>query len=153
MRLVRRLGVVTLAAAAVALSYAGGAAAADTAAIPWDPSKVSLLAQQLPPAADAWEQATRRLQDNIGSGTSQEVDDIVRKARTIHEMCNGLAAHIAKGDGKKQTDDMFQGIKEIQDDTNVLAPRANLDDPSQAAWSKLNGLLNQIRAYYGPPPQ
>lgn len=150
-RFVRQPGLV--AALGFVLSFAVAGATPAKAQPTWDQAKVSAIAAQLPAAGDAWEQTTRRQNDTIGSGTSQEVDDITRKARTIHEMCNGLAAHIKKGDGLEQTRDMFFGIKELQDDTNVLAPRANLNDDSLAAWNTLNGLLNELATYYGPPPK
>ena len=137
----------TFAAAAAFAAFVAGPALADLAA--WDQARVTSIAQQLVPAAQAWELAVREA--GGGSiGAAEDQDSLPAKARTLREMSEGLASHLAKGDGRDKTLDQYKSIREIADDTEEAAQRSELQDPVIAAWQKVAGLLRQIAPYYDP---
>jgi hypothetical protein len=143
MRVVRNVGL----AALVALL---GAPLAGADLAPWDQGRVTAIAKQLAPAAEAWQQAVRLENDRIGSGVAVEENSLQDKARRLHEMSESLAAHLAKGKGHDETLNQYRSLREVADDTEEMAQRAELDAPALAAWSKMSDLLRQIAPYYDP---
>ena len=124
-----------------------GAARADLAK--WDQARVTSIAQQLVPAAQAWELAAR--QQGPGTiGAAEEQGSLPMKARTLREMSEGLADHLAKGEGHDKTLDQYKSMREVADDTEEMAQRSELQAPTIAAWSKIADLLRQIAPYYDP---
>lgn len=117
----------------------------------WDQARVTGIAKQLADAAEDWEQAVREQPGGeIGSGDAQEEFGIGMKARVIRENADALAGHLAKGDGYDKTHNLYRNMKEVIDDTEVLGQRAELDEPTMDAWSKLVDLQRQIAPYYDP---
>jgi hypothetical protein len=122
-------------------------AAAQLAA--WDQARVTSIGKQLADAADAWELAIREQPGGeIGSGDADQQFGLVNKARVIREQSRALADHLAKGDGYDKTRDLYRDLKEVMDDTEVIAQRSELDEPTMDAWSKLVDLQRQIAPYY-----
>jgi hypothetical protein len=119
---------------------AGLATPAASAPTAWDQAKVTDLAQQLAAASNAWQAAVLR-QPEAGPRLQQN-------ARTLNEQSEMLATHLAKGDGRDQTQDYYRGLKEIADDTQVLDSQAPFDDLSAGAWAKVADLVRQVGAYY-----
>lgn len=146
MRFVRNVGLTGL----VAFLGASIAGVVGAELAQWDQARVTSIAQQLVPAANAWELAVRQEDDTIGSGTAREESSLRQQARTLREMSAGLAAHLAKGKGHDQTLDLYRSLREVADDTEEAAQRAELDAPAIAAWSKVADLLRQIAPYYDP---
>ena len=117
----------------------------------WDQDRVTSIAKQLAGAAEDWEQAVRQQPGGtIGSGDAQEEFGIGMKARVIRENADALAGHLAKGEGYDKTHNLYRNMKEVIDDTEVLGQRAELDEPTMDAWSKLVDLQRQIAPYYDP---
>jgi len=115
----------------------------------WDQAKITSIAQQLVPAAQAWELAAR--QQGPGTiGAAEEQGSLPMKARTLREMSEGLADHLAKGEGHDKTLDQYKSMREVADDTEEMAQRSELQAPTIAAWSKIADLLRQIAPYYDP---
>ena len=109
----------------------------------WDQARVTQIAQQLTEASNAWWTALREQPDVFGAA-------LAPKAQVLEEQSRSLAGHLAKGKGHDQTRDMYLSLKEIADDTEVEAQRAELDEPTLAAWAKVADLLRQLAPYYDP---
>ena len=114
------------------------ASAAEPAA--WDQARVTAIAQQLAEAGTAWQAAVLR-QPEAGPRMQQN-------ARTLFEQSTVLAAHLAKGKDRSQTLDYYRGLEEVVDDTEELASRAPLDEPSMDAWAKVADGMRQLAPYY-----
>ena len=71
-----------------------------------------------------------------------------QNARTLFEQSTMLAGHLAKGKDRGQTLDYYPGLKEVVDDTQELASRAPLDDPSMDAWAQVADGMRQLAPYY-----
>ena len=119
---------------------AGLAMPASSEPAAWDQARVSSIAQQLADAGTGWEAAVLR-QPEAGARMQQN-------ARTLREQSTMLAAHLGKGEGRDKTVHYYQGLREVVDDTQELASRAPLDEPSMDAWAKVADLMRQIAAYY-----
>lgn len=137
-----------LAMSALLLALVAFQARAETAA--WDQAAVTSLAQQLATAAKGWEDAARTApEDPVGSGTADDEASLPQKARTLREMADALAAHLAAGKGQGETRNQFRSIREVADDTVVMTERAMLTADTSAAWAKTLGLVKQLAPYYG----
>lgn len=124
-------------------------AAAELAA--WDQARATSIAKQLADAADAWEQQVRdQPGGQIGSGDAQEEFGLAHKAVALREQTRALAGHLEKGEGQEQTRDYYRDVKELMDDTDRTAQRAELDEPVMDAWAKLISLQRQLAPYYDP---
>jgi hypothetical protein len=113
----------------------------------WDQSRVTGIAQQLAQACDAWEQAVR---EQPGAGAEASEFGLGMKARVLTEQSQALAGHLAKGDGHDKTRNYYRDLKALVDDTEEMAQRSELDDPTMAAWAKVVDLQRQIAPYYDP---
>ena len=135
---------------ALAVSFAAlfaTAALAEPAA--WDQAQVTTIAKDLAAAGDAWEQAVRRQPGmTVGSGAAQEEFGLLQKARILREQSGALSAELAAGKGFDKTHDMYRSLKEIVDDTEVNAQRAELDEPTMDAWAKVADAMRRIAPYY-----
>lgn len=121
--------------------FVGGLAApASAEPAAWDQARVTAIAQQLAEAATAWQAAVLR-QPEAGIRMQQN-------ARTLSEQSTVLAAHLAKGKDRDQTRGYYRSLEEVVDDTQELASRAPLDEPSTDAWAKVADLMRQIALYY-----
>jgi len=115
----------------------------------WDQARATAIAQQLADAADAWEQAVREQPGGeVGSGDAQDEFGLANKARVLREQTRALAGHLAKGEGHDQTRNYYRDVKELVDDTEQMAQRAELDEPTMDAWAKVADLQRQIAPYY-----
>jgi len=117
----------------------------------WDQARVTQIAGQLAGAADAWELAVREQPGGeIGSGDAQEQFGLAQKAQALRVQAHALADHLTAGKGHDQTRNEYRSLKEMIDDTEQTAQRAELDDPTMAAWAKVADLQRQIAPYYDP---
>jgi hypothetical protein len=121
-------------------AWLGFSALASAEPAAWDQARVTSIAQQLAEASTAWEAAVLR-QPEAGPRMQQN-------ARALREQSGMLAAHLAKGKDRGQTSDYYRGLRELTDDTQELASRAPLDEPSLDAWAKVADSVRQIAAYY-----
>ena len=144
MTLARRLG---LSAFAGCLSFALSAAPAAAELATWDQTRVTGLAQQLAQACDAWEQAVR---EQPGAGAEASEFGLGMKARGLQEQSQALAGHLAKGEGHDETRNYYRSLKELIDDTEEMAQRSELDEPTMDAWAKVDDLQRQVAPYYDP---
>ncbi len=120
-----------------------------TGLMPWDQARVTAIGQQLSAAADAWQLAVRRENDDrLGSGTAEEGFSLTEKAQIVSEQARSLAGHLKAGQGRDQTYNPFRSLKEVVDDVEVAQARSELDAPTIAAWAKVTGLMAQIKPYY-----
>lgn len=143
-------GLLALGLLAVGLGLFGAAGVRAELAT-WDQARVTAIAQDLFKAADAWEQAVREQPGGeIGSGDAAPEFGIGMKARVLREQSEALAGHLAKGAGYDKTHDYYRSLKEIVDDTEELAQRSELDEPTMDAWAKVVDLQRQIAPYYDP---
>lgn len=127
--------------------FAATGARAELAA--WDQARVTAIAQDLFKAADAWEQAVRKQPGGeIGSGDAAPEYGMGLKARVLREQSEALAGHLAKGEGYDKTHNYYRSLKETIDDTEELAQRSELDEPTMDAWAKVADLQRQIAPYY-----
>lgn len=141
-----KLGVFGLAMAVVALSSPASAELAT-----WDQARVTELAQQLVQASDAWEQAVRKQSGgDIGSGDAEAEFGLGMKARVLKEQSQALAGHLAKGEGYDKTHNYYRSLKELIDDTEEIAQRSELEEPTMDAWAKVADLQRQIAPFYDP---
>jgi len=106
----------------------------------WDQERVSAIAQQLAVDGLAWEAAVLRQPE---AGPRLQMN-----ARTLREQSEMLAAHLAKGEARDKTLDYYRGLKEVVDDTEELASRAPLDEPSMDVWAKVADGMRQLSPYY-----
>jgi hypothetical protein len=144
MTLVRTLAFGLAAACGLALTTPAGAELAA-----WDQARVTALAGQWATAAEAWEQAVREQPGGeIGSGDAESELGIGMKARALREQTRALADHLAKGKGYDETHNLYRDAKEIIDDTEEMAQRSELDEPTMDAWAKVADLQRQIAPYY-----
>lgn len=128
-----------------------GAAPAGAELATWDQTRVTAIAQQLAAACDAWEQSVREQPGGgLGSGEAESEFGIGTKARLLREQSKSLAAHLAAGKGHDETRNFYRSLKEMIDDTEVLARQSELDGPTMDAWSKVADLQRQIAPYYDP---
>ena len=142
-----KLGLFGVVAAIAALS--ASPATADLK--PWDQAGVTAIAQKLVPASDAFWQAMRRQPgDTVGSGEAGANVDLQSKARTLNEMAQGLAGHLAKGHGYDKTLDMYKSMKELVDDILTDEMFDSMVKPAADAWANFYGLMKQIAPYYDP---
>ena len=117
----------------------------------WDQARVSEIAAQLSAATDAWQLTVRQENDDrLGSGTAEEGFDLRNKAQGVSEQARSLAGHLKAGEGRDQTYNPFRSLKEVVDDADVDQSRAELDQPTIAAWAKVTNLMRQIKPYYEP---
>jgi len=138
------IGVFGLGMTVVALSSPASAELAT-----WDQARVTELAQQLVQASDAWEQAVRKQSGgDIGSGEAEL--GLGTKARVLKEQSQALAGHLAKGQGYDKTHNYYRSLKELIDDTEEIAQRSELEEPTMDAWAKVADLQRQIAPYYDP---
>lgn len=118
---------------------------------PWDQSRVTAIAQPLPAASETWLQALRDQPGGfIGSGSAESGTGLVQKAQGLQEQSTALASHLAAGQGYDKTRDLYRSLKELIDDTEVQAQRAELDQPALDAWAKIADLQRQLAPYYDP---
>lgn len=137
--------------ACLSMFVAFGSAPVGAELTPWDQARVTAIAQQLAAAADAWEQAVRAQPGGeIGSGDAESEFGLGMKARVLREQSQALAGQLAKGEGYDETRDSYRDMKELIDDTEELAQRAELEAPTMDAWAKLIGAQRQIAPYYDP---
>lgn len=144
MTLVRTTGLLAL-TCCLAVSLPVSPAVAELAA--WDQARVAGIAQKLAQACDAWEQAVR---EQPGAGAEASEFGLGMKARVLREQSAALAGHLAKGEGQDQTRIDYRDVKELIDDTEEMAQRAELDEPTMDAWAKVVDLQRQIAPYYDP---
>jgi hypothetical protein len=117
----------------------------------WDQARVTAIAKQLSAAADAWELAVREQGgDEVGAGDAQDEFGLANGARVLKEQSAALAAHLADGKGYDKTVDLYKTLKEMVDDTEDDAQRAELDEPTMGAWAKFADAMRQIAPYYDP---
>ncbi|HEY8156675.1 MAG TPA: hypothetical protein VII72_21280 [Myxococcota bacterium] len=137
---------------ALGLAVAAGCASNSPPAAglaPWDQARAAALAAQLSAAADAWQLAVRRENDDrLGSGTAEEGFKLTEKAQIVSEQARSLAGHLKAGEGRDQTYNPFRSLKEVVDDADVDQSRSELDAPTIAAWAKVTGLIAQLKPYY-----
>jgi len=126
--------------AALCVAAALAAPARGDAPAKWDQARVTTLARQLAEAGAAWQAAVLR-QPEAGPRMQQN-------AKTLQEQSEALASHLAKGKDRSETLDYYRGLKEVADDTEQLASRAPLDEPTLAAWAKVADLMRQLAPYY-----
>lgn len=126
------------------------AARADLAA--WDQGRATAIAQQLAAACDDFEQAVRKQPgiDELGEGSAGAGFSLTERARTLREQSRALAGHLEKGKGRDQTVNEWRGLREVSDDVEESAQRAQLLDPTMAAWAKVADLMRQLAPYYDP---
>lgn len=136
-------------AVALATTFVSTVALAELAA--WDQARATAIAKQLADAANAWDLAIREQPGGeIGSGDAQQQFGLLQKAEALREQTRALADHLAAGKGYDKTRDEYRSLKETIDYTEEQAQRAELDDPTMAAWSKVTSLQRQIAPYYDP---
>lgn len=117
----------------------------------WDQARATSIARQLADSADAWEQQVRdQPGGQVGSGDAQQVFGLDQKAVALREQTRALAGHLEKGEGQAKTKDYYRDVKELMDDTDQLAQRAELEEPVMDAWAKLIDLQRQLAPYYDP---
>jgi hypothetical protein len=134
---------------AVALGCATGSSTPAAGLTPWNQARATEIARQLSTAADAWQLAVRRENDDrLGSGSAEEGFKLTQKAQVVSEQARSLAGHLEAGEGREQTLDPFRSLKEVMDDAQQDQERSELDQSTIAAWAKLTGLLHQIKPYY-----
>jgi len=142
-----KLGLFGVVAAIAALS--ANPASADVK--PWDQAGVTAIAQKLVPASEAFWQAMRRQPGDMeGSGVAQANVDLQTKSRTLTEMTQGLAGHLAKGDGFDKTVDMYKSMKELVDDILNAEEFDSMVAPTTTAWGNFMAVMTQIAPYYDP---
>jgi hypothetical protein len=133
---------------AVAVACASNSPPA-TGLAPWDQARVTGIGEQLTAAADAWQLAVRRENDDrLGSGTAEEGFSLTEKAQVLSEQARSLAGHLKAGQGRDQTYSPFRSLKEVVDDVEVAQARSELDAPTIAAWARFTGLMAQLEPYY-----
>jgi hypothetical protein len=147
----RRISKSRLFASAAALALmAASPVLAELAA--WDQDRVTSIAKELSAATDAWWQALRDQPEMgvVGSGDAQDGSSMVDEARTLREQAQALAGHLANGKGHDQTRNLYRDLKEIVDDQEVQAQRAELDEPTMDAWAKVADGMRRLAPYYDP---
>lgn len=118
---------------------------------PWDQATVTSLAQKLVPTSEAFWQAMRRQPgDTVGSGEANANVGLQSMSRTLTEMTQGLAGHLAKGDGFEKTVDMYKTMKELVDDILNAEEFDDMIEPSKTAWGNFMAVMTQIAPYYDP---
>ena len=118
---------------------------------PWDQATVTGLAQKLVPTSEAFWQAMRRNGgDTVGSGDAGDNTSLQSKSRTLTEVTQGLAGHLAKGDGYDKTVDMYKSMKELVDDILNAEEFDSMVAPTTAAWTNFFNAMKQLAPYYDP---
>ncbi len=118
---------------------------------PWDQATVTSLAQKLVPTSEAFWQAMRRQPgDTVGSGDAGDNTSLQSMSRTLNEMTQGLAAHLAKGDGFDKTLDMYKSMKEMVDSILNHEEFDSMIQPTTDSWTKFFAVMKQIAPYYDP---
>jgi hypothetical protein len=131
---------------ALAVACAAVPASAELAA--WDQARVTSIAADLSQACEAWWQATRRQVEDPGEAMDQGT--LVGKARVLQEMSASLASHLKEGKGYDKTHNEYRSMKEIVDDTEVMAQQTPLEEPMMDAWAKVADGMRRIAPYYDP---
>jgi hypothetical protein len=144
-----KLGLFSLVAGIVVCATPNSSSAAGLK--PWDQATVTGLAQKLVPTSEAFWQAMRRQPgDTVGSGDSGDNVSLQSKSRTLTEMTQGLAGHLAKGDGFDKTVDMYKSMKELVDDILNAEEFDSMVEPTTTAWGNFMAVMKQIAPYYDP---
>jgi hypothetical protein len=144
-----KLGLFSLVAGIVVCATPSSSSAADLEK--WDQATVTGLAQKLVPTSEAFWQAMRRQPgDMAGSGDSGDNASLQSKSRTLTEMTQGLAGHLAKGDGFDKTVDMYKSMKELVDDILNAEEFDSMIAPTTTAWGNFMAVMKQLAPYYDP---
>jgi hypothetical protein len=117
----------------------------------WDQSKVAALARQL-------EEKSKTLYDtfykqpppNIGSGHSQDYRRLKQEVRRIKSEARELAAALEKGEGREDTQPIYEQLMEIVRSARDNARRVFTTQDVQARAGEVRQLLNQLSPYYDP---
>jgi hypothetical protein len=88
--------------------------------------------------------------DVVGSGESGANTGLQSQSRTPTEMTQGLAAHLAKGDGFDKTVDTYKSMKELVDDILNGEEFDAMTEPTTTAWGNFMAVMKQIAPYYDP---
>lgn len=111
---------------------------------PWDQARVTMLAREILAATNGWHLSL--LQQGRGSGRLQ------MNSRAIQEQAAALAAHLEAGGGFADTVDEYRDLREMLDDAHVGVDRTFIEDPTNAAWGRLNRPMSEITPYYDKRP-
>ncbi len=118
---------------------------------PWDQATVTALAQKLVPTSEAfWTAMRQQPGDVVGSGDAGENVSLQSMSRTLTEMTQGLAGHLAKGEGLDKTVDMYKTMKELVDDILNHEEFDEMILPTNNAWANFFAVMKQIAPYYDP---
>jgi hypothetical protein len=118
---------------------------------PWNQATVTGLAQKLVPTSEAvWQAMRRQPGDTVGSGEAGANVDLQSKFRTLTEMTQGLAGHLAKGEGLDKTVDMYKSMKELVDDILNDEMFDEMIKPTSDVWATFLVVMKQIAPYYDP---
>src|SRR5690606_41806751 len=100
---------------------------------------------------DAWELAAyEQSWGEHGTGDAEPEDGMGQQARGLREQSEARPGHLAKGEGYDKTHNYYRSLKETIDDTEELAQRSMLDEPTMDAWARVVDLQRQIAPYYDP---
>ena len=143
------IGVVSLAACSTTPHSTAGLT-------PWNQGRVTQLAQQIREATNAWftvlnQQGGEGMMGGTLMGGEPRIQ-LGQNAVALQQQSAELAAHLEAGQGFQETVDSYGDLRELMDDADEHVDQTNLEDPTQAVWTKLSGLMTQITPYYDARP-
>jgi hypothetical protein len=137
------IGIASLAACSTTHSTAG--------LTTWNQGRVTQLAQQIREATNAWFVVLN--QQGGGTMMGGEAGGLLgQNAVALQQQSAALAAHLEAGRGFQETVDSYGDLRELMDDADEHVDQTDLEDPTQAVWTKLSGLMTQITPYYDTRP-
>lgn len=117
----------------------------------WDQAKVTALAKQLEEGSKAlYDTFYKQPPPNIGSGHSQDYRRLKQEVRRVKSEARELASALEKGEGREDTQPIYDQLMEIVRSARDNARRVFTTQDVQARASEVRQTLNQLAPYYDP---
>ena len=119
----------------------------------WDQSAATKIAEQLPEATEQLYTALYTQGQPAGGlaglGGGDAYHQFKDNVRLLHSESMHLADELKKGKGQTETKHAYQRIKELNDDAKEYAGRQFSENPVTSQFSTVEGLIDQLAAFYG----
>ena len=137
---------ISIAALALALAAAGGAAAQEKA---WDQARVGTLASAFAEAAGELKNALRREGNpDIASMQSRSHHELIDQVQLIEREARHLAKQVEAGRDHDQTFSIYRRIQVLIRDAQTNARKLMMKQPVQEKIDAANDALGALQPYY-----
>jgi hypothetical protein len=136
--------------ASCATSLAAAMALPGSAGTAWDQARATELAGDLEDAAKSFEDELRRQPaPTAASGHPESAERLREQAQRLENSATALNAHLAKGEGRKETDGLFKNVTQDAAVTAESARNQMIPQPVMEEWDSVTRALESLADYYG----